>query len=288
MSRQTGSLLVLLAALLWGLSFYFQKAAMSHVGPLLFTGLRAVIAAAVLTPFAFRERVRGVGGKGSVFGYGILGGVLFLAAGGLQQAGMATATLTNTAFLTALYVVITPFLLWLLKGDQPAMRAWAAAAIAFSGIWLMGGGTLGAFSQGDMLVAISSVFWSLLMVVTSASGKAGKPVQYTFTQFVTVAVLALPLAVWHEPLEVGRVMAAALPILYVGAIASALTYAIMAIVVRHIDASSAAILLSTEVLFAAGLGYVLLGERPGPINFAGAALVFGAVLLIQTRNRKAN
>ena len=66
-------------------------------------------------------------------------------AGGLQQAGMITATLTNTAFLTALYVVVTPFLLWLLRGEQPGFAVWLSAAAAFSGIWLLGGGTLSPF-----------------------------------------------------------------------------------------------------------------------------------------------
>ena len=55
MPRQAANLLVLFAAFLWGLSFYFQKEAMSHVGPLLFTGLRGAIAALALLPFVWRE-----------------------------------------------------------------------------------------------------------------------------------------------------------------------------------------------------------------------------------------
>ena len=207
-------------------------------------------------------------------------------AGGLQQAGMITATLTNTAFLTALYVVVTPFLLWLLRGEQPGFAVWLSAAAAFSGIWLLGGGTLTAFSTGDMLIAASSLFWSLFMVVTSASGKLGKPLHYTFVQFVTVAVLALPLAAAFEVVSVSAINAAAPSLLFVGAIASALTYALMANVVRYIEASRAAVLLSTEVLFAAALGYVLLGERLGPINWLGAAVVFAAVLMVQLAKPK--
>lgn len=61
----------------------------------------------------------------------------------------------------------------------------------------------------------------------------------------------------------------------------------MANVVRFIEPSRAAVLLSTEVLFAAGLGYVLLGERLGAINWLGAALVFAAALLVQVANPKA-
>lgn len=47
------------------------------------------------------------------------------------------------------------------------------------------------------------------MVVTSAASKFGKPLFYTFIQFVTVAVLALPLAAWHEDVKSDAIMAAA-------------------------------------------------------------------------------
>ena len=281
MSRQAAQLLALLAAFLWGLSFYFQKEAMSHVAPLLFTGLRGLIAAVVLLPFVWVERRNSEANDTNVSRYGLLGGAIFLVAGGLQQAGMVTATLTNTAFLTALYVVVTPFLLWLLRGEQPGRTIWTCAALAFIGIWLLGGGTLSAFSSGDLLIAASSLFWSLFMVVTSASGKLGRPLQYTFVQFVTVAVLALPLSVMFEDVNLNAIKTAAPSLLFVGAIASALTYALMANVVRHIEASRASILLSTEVLFAAALAYLLLGERLGPVSWLGAVLMFMAVVLVQ-------
>lgn len=281
MPRQTASFLVLFAAFLWGLSFYFQKEAMAHIGPLLFTGLRGAIAAIALLPFALRECRQSGDGIRAISRFGMLGGSVFLVAGGMQQAGMIHATLTNTAFLTALYVVVTPFLLWLLRGEQPGIRVWASAGIAFTGIWLLGGGTLAALSNGDLLVAASSLFWALFMVVTSATSKFGKPLLYTFIQFVTVAVLALPLAAWYEDVNSDAIMAAAPSLLFVGAVASAFTYAVMANVVRFIEPSRAAVLLSTEVLFAAGLGYVLLGERLGAINWLGAALVFAAALLVQ-------
>lgn len=281
MPRQAANLLALFAAFLWGLSFYLQKEAMAHVGPLLFTGLRGLIAAVALLPFVLREYRNSSDSIGPVLRYGLAGGAIFLVAGGLQQAGMITATLTNTAFLTALYVVVTPFLLWLLRGEQPGIAVWTSAAIAFVGIWLLGGGTLGTFSAGDMLIASSSLFWSLFMVVTSASGKLAKPLQYTFVQFVTVAVLALPLAAVFETVNAAAIKAAAPSLLFVGAIASALTYALMANVVRYIEASRAAILLSAEVLFAAALAYLLLDERLGALNWLGAALMFAAVLLVQ-------
>ena len=66
--------LVLLAALIWGVAFYFQKTAMLHLGPFLFLGLRATIAAVALAPFAAREK-----GDPGILPIALLGGALFFA-----------------------------------------------------------------------------------------------------------------------------------------------------------------------------------------------------------------
>ena len=286
MTRAKADLLVLLAALIWGVAFYFQKSAMSHIGPFLFLGLRSILAAAALLPFALREWQASPPSSPAIRPYALLGGVVFFAAGALQQAGIVTATVTNTSFLTALYVVVTPFLLWLLRDERPGPRVWLASCLAFIGIWALGGGAIGAFSQGDMLIAVSSIAWSLYMVVTSASGKLAKPMQYTFIHFLVVAALALPCAAYFEKIEVAAITAAALPLLYVGILSSAFTFALMANVVRHIPASRASILLSTEVLFGAASGFIMLDERLSLIGWVGAALMFCAILMIQTASRR--
>ena len=286
MTRTKADLLVLLAALIWGVAFYFQKTAMSHIGPFLFLGLRSILAAATLAPFALREMQKSPPSSPSIRHFALPGGLAFFAAGALQQVGIVTATVTTTSFLTALYVVVTPFLLWLLRHEKPGPPIWFASCLAFIGIWALGGGTIEAFSQGDMLIATSSVAWSLYMVITNASGKLAKPMQYTFFHFLVIAALALPCAAYFEKIEVAAIKAAAVPILYVGILSSAFTFTLMANVVRHMPASRASILISTEVLFGAAAGFIMLGERLSPIGWAGAALMFCAILIIQRSSQK--
>lgn len=287
MSNRQADLLVVFAALIWGVAFYFQKTAMDHIGPLLFLGLRSALAAGALLPFALIEAKKAPPGSNSILPYALIGGVTFFVAGALQQTGMLTATVTNTSFLTALYVVITPFLLWLWRRDKPDLRIWFAAGLAFIGIWALGGGTLTAFSYGDWLVAISAIGWSAYMVITGESGKVGKPMQYTCIHFTVIALLSLPLAAAFETISWTDIRGGAVPILYVGILSSAFTFALLANAVRYIPSSRASILLSSETLFAAAAGYVLLDERLPPIGWLGAALVFAAIIFIQTRSRPA-
>jgi drug/metabolite transporter (DMT)-like permease len=81
--------------------------------------------------------------------------------------------------------------------------------------------------------------------------------------------------------SVAAILAAGPDILFVGVLSSALTFTILAAALRHTPPSEAAIIVSTEVLFAAFAGMVFLGERLTAIGWVGAALMFAATLLVQ-------
>src|SRR5262245_11675029 len=103
MSRLHADIALLFTAAIWGLAFVFQKSAMSHVGPLTFLAARSMVATLALIPLAMHESREGYGKRGLAFlPVAIGGGIAFFLAGWLQQAGLMTASVTNTGFLTAL------------------------------------------------------------------------------------------------------------------------------------------------------------------------------------------
>jgi drug/metabolite transporter (DMT)-like permease len=158
-------------------------------------------------------------------------------------------------------------------------------ALAFAGTWALGGGTVGGFSHGDMLVAISAMFWAIHMVVTGRSPRFGAPMAFTCVQFATVATIAAAAALLLEPISADALVRALGPILYVGLLSSALTFTLLAVAMKHTPASEAAVLVSMETLFAALAGALLLGERLPPIGWLGAALLFSATLIVQLAPR---
>jgi drug/metabolite transporter (DMT)-like permease len=274
--------LVLLAALIWGVAFYFQKAAMLHLGPLLFLGLRASIATVVLAPFALRETKKN---DASILPVALLGGALFFIAAAIQQIGIVEATVTNTGFLTALYVVITPFVVWIARRKAPGATIWVGAVLAFAGTWALSGGSFAAFTRGDWLIALSALFWSAFIVTTGESGKHGRPLTYVCLQFSVVATVSLAAAVMFETVSLAAVSQAIVPLLYVGLLSSAVNFAILAVSLARVPPVRAAILLSLETVFAAMAGAIMLGERLPAIGWAGAALMFTAVIVVQLGKR---
>lgn len=204
-----GDVLVLTAALIWGLAFYFQKTAMLHIGPLLFLALRSIVAAVVLLPFALREQRAPRAGAASVLPIATVGGLVFLLAGWLQQSGLVTATVINTGLLTALYVVATPFAFWAIERERPPAFIWIAVVLAFLGVWGLSGGALGNLSASDALVALAAVMWGVHIVVTGKAGRLAQPLTYTLVQFTVVAAVALVLALVLEPISWSAIVAAA-------------------------------------------------------------------------------
>jgi drug/metabolite transporter (DMT)-like permease len=275
-------MLVAIAAI-WGLAFVFQKTAMDHVGPYTFLALRAVIAALILAPIALLDENgnRPQRPNAAFWLIAIAGGFTFFVGGILQQIGLVTATVTNTGFLTGLYVVITPLLMWLVLSRPPGIIIWIAVALAFAGTWMLGGGTVGGFSWGDWLVVFSSFFWASHMLVIEHSGRHARPIAFTAIQFAVVALVSGIGALLLETPSIDTLLAAAPEIVYVGVLSSALTFTLLAVAMRHTNAAEATIIVSTETVFAAIAGVLLLSERLEWIGWLGAAMMFSASVLVQ-------
>jgi drug/metabolite transporter (DMT)-like permease len=297
MRRGTADLLLLLAAVIWGLAFVFQKAAMAHVSECLFIAARSFLASLALAPLAWLEGRRVAPAAPSatppvlpavlpeVLPIAVAGGVAFFLGALFQQIGLRTTSVGNTGFLTGLYVIFTPLLVWGQTRRQPGPRIWVAVALSFAGTWLLGGGTLTGFRIGDVLVAVCAVFWAAHLLIVARSSRFDRPLMFTAIQFAVVGVLGLTAAVISEPLSWASVTtglrAAAIPIAYVGLLSSALTFTILAIAMKYTPTSEAAIIVSLEAVFAAIAGAVLLGERLTWIAGLGAAMILVATLIVQ-------
>jgi drug/metabolite transporter (DMT)-like permease len=282
MRRLQSDLILLFSAAIWGLTFLFQKSALHHVEPLTFVAARCALAALALAPLAARERnSAGAPAETGFLTTAVGGGIAFFLAAWLQQAGLETATVTNTAFLTALYVVLTPFLSWALTGKTPARVVWAAAGLSAVGTWLLGGAGIGAFERGDLLVAASAVFWAAHVVITGQAAWLSRPIGFTCLQFAVVSALAGSSAALFEDISLTGLVAAARDIIFVGLLSTALTFTLLTVALKHTPAAEAAVIVSLETVFAATAGYLALGERLTGAGWVGAGLILLAVLTIQ-------
>ncbi|MBF3284939.1 DMT family transporter, partial [Pseudomonas aeruginosa] len=123
--------LMLITAMIWGVSFVAQRLGMDAIGPFLYTGLRFVLGALVLVPLLMlRSRRDGAQpfNRGQLLA-GVILGVALTTGINLQQVGLLFTSVTNSGFITGLYVIVVP-LLGLLFGQRTGAGTWLGASLA--------------------------------------------------------------------------------------------------------------------------------------------------------------
>lgn len=283
MSRPVAALLLLLCTMLWGFAFIAQKSAMDTMGPLTFAGVRYLLGGMLVLPLALWERRRHATAI-TTGQWGLVAGVslVFFVGSWLQQAGLASTTATNGGFLTGLYVFFVPVLGFLLFRTRPHPIIYVCVPLALVGIYYLNGGGLDSFNPGDTLIIVSAVFWAMHVVLLGLVARAtGLPVFVSAISFLAAGALALALAFVLEQPSLAGITESWIEIAYAGILSTAVAFTLQAVGQQYVPPANAAIILSAESLFAAIGGALLLGERLPPIGYAGAMLIFLAILAVE-------
>ncbi|PTM92633.1 DMT family transporter [Mycoplana dimorpha] len=280
MSRLQANFLLLLAGAIWGAGFIAQSTAMATLGPIWFIGLRFAVATLVAVPFALVESRRATAPVRSADRIGfIVTGVALFAAAAFQQVGLLTTSVTNSGFLTGLYVVFTPILTVFVLRKRAHWIIWPAALTATAGIFLLSGGAFSALTTGDVLTIVCALLWSIQMICVGVfAGRSGRPLALSLVQFAVCAVVGCAVAAIVEPISLAAIRGALPEILYSGLFSSGLAFICQNVAQRYTTAPQAAIFLSSEALFAAFFGVFLLGETIPAAGYAGCAIIFVAML----------
>lgn len=280
MTRIQANLLLLLAGAIWGAGFIAQSTAMETLGPIWFIGLRFALATMVALPFALVEQKRAPAplARGDWLGFLLTGAALFAAAAS-QQVGLLTTSVTNSGFLTGLYVVFTPILTTFVLRRKPHWVVWPAALSATAGIFLLSGGAFSSLTTGDVLTILCAFLWSVQMISVGVfAGRSGRPLALSAVQFAVCAVLGCSIAAVTEPVSLAAIRGAWVEILFAGFFSSGLAFICQNVAQRYTTAPQAAIFLSSEALFAALFGVLLMGDSISAAGYAGCAIIFLAML----------
>jgi drug/metabolite transporter (DMT)-like permease len=282
-TRIQANLFLLLSGAIWGAGFVAQSTAMDAIGPMWFVGLRFAIAAAVAAPLALWEHRKAAAAmpKSSLRNFVWIGLALFAGAS-TQQVGLLTTSVTNSGFLTGLYVVFVPVLTVLFLRRKPHWVIWPGALMAFLGIFLLSGGAVAGLSIGDLLTIVCAMFWAIqMMLVGIFAPSTGRPMTLSMVQFAVCAVLGCAAGAIFEPLNLAAVQNALPEILYAGLFSSGVGFICQVVAQRYTTAPQAAIFLSSEALFAALFGVMLLGETISPMGYIGCGIIFAAMLIVE-------
>ena len=286
MSRVNANLLLMLIALIWGSAFVAQSRGMAHLGPMMFTGVRFLIGALVVTPLMWLEW-RSLQRRGKALqrrdGLKIAGlGTLLALGAAMQQIGIVSTSITHAGFLTALYVPLVPVLGWLLLRQLPHWSVWPGALACLAGAYLLSGAQQLAIGAGDLWIIASTLPWALhVLLIGRVAHRMSAPFLVAGGQFVVCGLLALVWGLGWESATWADLQAASWSLAYAGVMSVGVAFTAQVVAQRYAQASDAAIVLSAETLFAAGFGYLLMGDRLDGAGLAGCALILASMVGVQ-------
>lgn len=283
------SLLLFLAACIWGVAFVAQSVGMDYMGPCTFNGIRFLIGGTVLLPLVYvrvkkkkntpEELPPALTLKG-----GICCGLAICAASLCQQIGIMETTVGKAGFITTLYIIIVPVFGLFLRKKVPG-KVWIAAAVAAVGMYMLCINESFSVSRGDEFVFLCAIIFAVHILVIDYFSPKTDGVALSCIQFYTAGIICTVAAFAVETPTWGQFVSGIVPILYAGVMSCGVAYTLQIIGQKNVEPTVASLILSMESVVSVLAGWVILGQELSSKELAGCVLVFAAVILVQYNGR---
>ena len=262
-------------AAIWGGAFLSMKGTLERLDVNSFLAWRFLIATLLLIlirPSVLKKIDLPFFKKGVILGIFLSSGYIF------QSFGLTLTTVSNTGFITGLYVVLTPIVAAVILRKNISLVEWFAVLVATIGLALLSLNGL-QFGLGEFLVLISALLFALHIVGLGEWSKGLDAYALTVLQLGTCAVVTF-LASFKSGFKAPPDSGVWLSIIYTAIFATALAFIIQTWAQSFIAPSTVGVILAAEVVFAAGLGIWFLNE-PVTLRIAlGGLLVLASMYLI--------
>ena len=288
--RTLAIVLLILTTILWGTTFIITKIVTKEVPIFLYLGLRYVIALIGFAPLTIRF-IKKINKK--ILIYGIVSGIIYYFAIVTQTYGLQTTSASKVGFITGLNAVMVPFIVWIFFRKSIDKRIWIAAGLSVIGMALLLLEGLNGVLIGDLLVTICAVFCALFIVYNEKYVKLIDISTYTVVQLIVLTVLCFSSSlILQESYDLSEVSFGLwdfyLIMLYMGLVATTLTFLFQNYGQRHQDASQAAIIFALEPVFAALFAYLIGNEILSWQAWIGCSLIFLAIIITVIKNDNFN
>lgn len=277
---------LILVTIIWGGAFAVVKNSLDYVPPVYMMAFRFTIAGVVMS-LVFMKKLSRMKKDEFIHGVGI--GVFLFLAYVFQTIGCNYTTAGKNAFLTTIYVILVPFLNWILIKRRPDIFSIIAAVLSITGIGLLSlEGIEGALSmnKGDVLTLICGFCYALQIIFIAQWSQNDDPVLLAILQIIVAALLSWITAPFIDGDMNWSVLGSSdviLSMLYLGLLSTMVAFALQTICQKYLSPSLAALLMSFEAVFGALSGVIFLGEVIPLRGIIGCVLMFFAVVLSETK-----
>jgi drug/metabolite transporter (DMT)-like permease len=280
--RLKADIQLFIVTVIWGSAIAVMRLAAGHNTVFLMNGARFLLGGLLLLPLT---RLKGAFNRQNLV-YVALAGFALYAAIAFQQAGLVSTTAGNAGFITSLYVVIVPCLLWIFWHEQPSPWMGVSIPLAIVGGFLLSTSGRLQVLPGDLLMFAGSFFWAMHVIVVAKAQGSIAPLPFALSQFAFCGVLNLVTGLFFEHPSQADMLYVLPAILYTAVFSIALGFTFQVIAQKHTPPNEASLILSLEAVFAALFGWFFLHEMLLPIQLVGCTLILVAVILVQLKTER--
>jgi drug/metabolite transporter (DMT)-like permease len=283
MRNLKGELGLLLVSIIWGSGFIASAIGLGYLTTYETLAGRFFVATVLLGVMTFRK-MRKI--PRSTIKNGILLGVMLYVSFLLQTLGLELTTPSKNAFLTAVNVAVVPFIGVLFHGHVLNKKDVIRATVAMVGVGLISFQWSGAVNFGDVLSFLCAFTFALHIFYTGTYAKEEDPVALTFVQMGTSFALSFLSVLYRGDHILGHDPRGYLAVLYLGVFSTTICFLVMTISQKYTKPSRAAVIMSTESLFAMVFSILILKEVVTLRMVLGALVIFTAIVLPEKKTRE--
>lgn len=276
MRKDTLSLIV--ATILWGVTFVVVKKGVEVYHPVSFLFLRFGITFLVLSVFMFLTK-RKI--KNEIFVKGVILGIFLFFGYFFQTVGLKYTTPSKSAFLTSLFVLFTPFISLFILKTKIKFRTVLAVILALVGIYLMFGLSIDTINIGDVLSILGAISWAFHIVFVGLLSIKEENFGLLFVEVWVVLILSglfiIATGVKTIPIPTVSIKGAIITSLF----ATIVPFYIQLTFQTRENTIKANFIYAAEPVFAALFEFLFLGVVYGIINYVGMLFIFLSALLAQ-------
>lgn len=278
--KYSGKIGLFIVAIIWGTGFAASALALDNYTPYQTLALRFSMAF-VLSLLIYRKKIKNIS-KEVAIKSSMIGIFLFLAFL-FQTVGLQYTTASKNAFLTAVNIIIVPFIGLVIYREKIPTKSLIGSVVTLMGIAFLSvdGSGLGGVNKGDLLTLVAALFFALQIFYTDYNVKNIDPGAIMIIQMGTAALLSWITVLFTGQTDVNLTFTALKPIFYLGIVSTMVAYGIQTWAQRITNSTEAAVILSTEAFFGMIASILILGELVTIQILFGAVLIFVGILIVE-------
>ena len=287
MNRQkfTGSILLLIGAIIWGVAFVAQAKA-TNIGAFTFNCVRNIIGGIVLLPLVFVLRKRDSANPKpkkcpNLFICGAICGFFLAVASAFQQTAINMGASTGKAgFITACYIIFVP-LISTFFGKRVSPLLWLAVALSTVGLYLLCMTESLVLEISDLLLLACAVSFAFQILAIDRFSPYFSGIKLACVEFFACGIFSGIMMFIFEKPSLSAIYAAGMPILYTGVFSSGVAYTLQIVGQKKLNPTVATLIMSLESAIAAISGWLILNQSMRPEEIIGCVIMFAAIVIAQ-------